>query len=351
MLAELAAMYPEAPIYTLVCNPDVLEPSIDPSRVRTSFLQRMPGWLRQRSRYMLPLIPMAIEQFDFSEYDVVISTSSAFAKGVITKPSTLHICYCFSPMRFVWDYWPQYLEEQRVGALRRTAIRLMTSRLRLWDFYSAARVDRWVAISQTTADRIEKFYRRSVDRVIYPGAELEQFKPTALKDKGDYFVTMAALTPYKRIDLAVAACTQLGQRLIVMSDGSDRARLEEMAGPTVEFVGRVSDQRRAELVAGAKALIFPNEEDFGIAPIEAMAAGAPVIAYRKGGLTETVIDGETGLFFDEPTTESLIEAIQRFDPDDFKLKNLTTQAERFSMKKFRTDFGSFVEEQYAKFKS
>jgi glycosyltransferase involved in cell wall biosynthesis len=346
MLAELAAMYPDAPIYTLICNPEVLQYGISADRVRTSFLQRMPHFLRQRSRYLLPLIPIAIEQFDLSEYDVVISTSSAFAKGVITKPETLHICYCFSPMRFVWDHWPAYLNEQKVGPVRRAAIRLVTSRLRLWDFYSAARVDRWVAISKTVAGRIRKFYHQEADVVIYPGADLSTAKPIDPKLKEDYFVTLAALTPYKRIDLAVAACTRLNKRLIVMGDGPERARLEAMAGPTIEFTGRVDDRRRGELVAAAAGLIFPNEEDFGIAPIDAMASGTAVIAYGKGGLTETVVPGTTGVFFDEPTVESLSAAIADFKTTDYATADLVAQAKKFSMERFRTQMAAFVKEQY-----
>lgn len=348
VLEQLAEMYPEAPIYTLAYNPETIQGHFDEYRIRPSYLQRFPGWLRRRQRYLLPLIPSAVEQFDLSEFDVVISSSTAFAKGVITKPETLHICYCHSPMRFAWDYWPAYVNEQHVGLLRRMAIHLLMSRLRLWDFYSAPRVDCWVANSKVVAGRIEKYYHRQADAVIYPGAITEQFK--AANEKGDYFVTLASLTPYKKIDLAIKACNQLGRKLVVIGDGADRARLEELAGPTIEFAGRVSNSRRAELVAGAQALLFPNEEDFGIAPIEAMASGTPVIAYGKGGLTETVVEGKTGTFFGEPTAESLAGAIKDFKASDYRTEVLVSRAQEFGMDKFRDNFRQFVEKNYQAFK-
>jgi glycosyltransferase involved in cell wall biosynthesis len=343
VLTELAGMYPEAPIYTLLYNQQD-NPAIAADRVRTSSLQRWPAWLQRRSRYLLPLIPQAIEQFDFSEYDVVISSSTAFAKGIITKPETLHICYCHTPMRFVWDYWPAYVAEQQVGPVRRAAIHRLTSRLRLWDYYSAARVDRWVANSETTATRIRKYYHQEPDTVIYPGADLGQFSPA--RSHGDYFVTLCVLAPYKKIDLAIAACNQTGQQLVVIGDGADRARLEALAGPTIRFAGRVSDAERRQLLADAQALIFPNEEDFGIVPVEAMASGTPVIAYGRGGLTETVVPDVTGLFFDEQTPAALAAVLQDFRRERFSTTDLTQRAADFSTEVFRKRFRAYVEKAY-----
>ena len=345
--AELAALFPDAPVYTLLYDRELVGARIHPGRVRPSFLQKLPRWLQQRSRYLLPLIPVAIEQFDLSRYDVVISSSSAFAKGVITRPETLHICYCHTPMRFVWDYWPGYIEEQHVGPLRRGSIHLLTSRLRLWDYYSAARVDKWVANSHTTAQRIKKYYHQEADAVIYPGADTSQFAPAT--KPGNYFVTLSSLTPYKKVDVAIAACNRLEQRLIVVGDGADRQRLERLAGPTIEFAGRVSDAERAHLLGGAQALLFANEEDFGIAPIEAMASGTPVIAYDKGGLTETVVPGKTGVLFQPQTVEALMAAIQRFKRSDFTAADLTHQAAQFTTAAFGKHIKAYVEKAYREY--
>lgn len=350
VLIELAAMYPEAPIYTLLYNSETFGGAIDPTRVRTSRLQRLPKFLHARSRYLLPLIPVAIEQFDLTGYDVVISSSAAWAKGVITRPETLHICYCHTPMRFVWDYWPRYLDEQHVGPLRQAAIHRMTSRLRMWDYYSAERVDRWVANSQTTARRIRKYYRQEVGAVIYPGADTGGFTPAAKPaEAGRYFLTLGSLTPYKKIDLAIAACNRTGLNLVVAGDGPDRARLERLAGPTIRFAGRVEDPERNGLLAAADALIFPNEEDFGIVPIEAMASGTPVIAYGAGGLTETVVPGETGVFFAEQTVDCLAKALHDFNPAHFSSVALQRRAAKFSTQQFRQQFGAYVEQAYKEY--
>ncbi|HEX7260150.1 MAG TPA: glycosyltransferase [Candidatus Saccharimonadia bacterium] len=344
VLMEMATIFPNAPIYTLLYDGSVFNGRIDSTRIRPSSLQCWPVFLRKRPRYLLPWLPAAIEQFDLSEYDLVISSSSAFAKGVITKPGTLHICYCHSPMRFVWDYWPAYVHEQRVGPLRRAVMYALTSNVRQWDYMSAARVDRWIANSKTTAGRIAKYYRVKVDAMIYPGADIEHFTP--VEHKGSYFVTLSSLTPYKKIDVAIAACNKAGVELVVIGDGADRQRLEQLAGPTIRFAGRVSDHDRSSLLAGAKALIFPNEEDFGIAPIEAMASGTAVIAYRKGGLTETVEEGITGVFFDTQTVDELAELVQKFNPKDFKQSDLVSRAQQFSSAVFRKHFKADVEAAY-----
>lgn len=340
VLLELAALYPEAPIYTLLFNEANYHDVLDPKRVRASWLQKLPGWLRNRSRYLLPLIPIAIESFDFSEYDVVISSSSAFAKGVITRPETVHICYCHTPMRFVWDYWPRYVDEQHVGPLRRTAIHRLTSRLRLWDYYSSARVDVWLANSRTTAKRIQKYYKQPSE-IIYPGVVTADFE--ASDTKGDYYVTLGSLTPYKKFDMAIQAANKLGRNLTVIGDGADRGRLEALAGSTVTFSGRVSDDERKRLLAGAKAMIFASEEDFGIAPVEAMASGTPVIAYNRGGLTETVIDGVTGAFFNKPTVDSLAAAMTKADDMTYTAASLRKHAEQFDVAVFRTQIKKAVD--------
>ena len=340
VLLELADLYPHADIFTLIYNSE-LYPELSDRTVKTSFLQKMPRWLKKRSRYLLPLIPTAVEQLDLSEYDLVISCSSAWVKSVITKPETTHICYCYSPSRMLWDYWPQYIDEQRVGPIRRAAIHILTSRIRVWDYLSSSRVDYWIPISQTVAERIKKFYRTEPQAVIYPGANISRF--TLTKDKDDYFVSVGSLATYKRIDVAIHACNELEEKLIIAGDGPERARLHEMAGPTIEFLGRVSDDKKAEIVARGKAFIFPGLEDFGITPVEAMASGTPVIAYGQGGVSETVIDGKTGIFFDEISKESLIEAIHRFKKAKFNLEDMESRAKEFSTERFEKEITSTID--------
>lgn len=346
VLLQLAKLYPDADVFTLIYNPS-LYPELKHRNITTSFLQKAPDWLKQRSRYLLPLIPTAIEQLNFDSYDVVVSCSSGWSKGVITKPQTLHVCYCFSPMRMVWDYWPRYVAEQRVGPIRRAAIHWLTSRIRLWDYYSAARVDRWAPISNTVAERIKKFYHKKPDAVIYPGADLAKFQPLPAKTaKEDYYLVVGTLAPYKRVELAIEACNTLGKRLIIAGDGADRQRLEALAGPTVEFLGRVSDSRRQALLAEAKGFIFPGLEDFGLTPVEAMASGTAIIGYGKGGVCETVVDGETGVLFNELTVGSLADAIQRFEQLDFNQAKLLRRAKHFSLERFEEQFTAHLTKWY-----
>ena len=340
VLLELALLYPEAPIYTLWFRPEYYQGLIDPSRVRTSSLNRWPHWLTKRPRYLLGLLPAAIESFDLSEFDVVISSSNAFSKGVITRPETLHVSYCYSPMRFAWDYWPRYLDEQRIGPLRRLAATRLISRVRLWDYYSSKRVDHWLTISKTVAARIEKYYGATAE-IIHPPVATGQFGPT--EKKGAYYVTLATLTPYKQIDQAIAVANDTKRQLIVIGDGFDRPRLEKLAGPTVRFAGRVPAAEKAELLAGARALIHPCEEDFGLAPVEAMASGTPVIAYGRGGVTETVT-AHTGILYDEATPAALAAALDRFETKTWDRHILVTRAAEFDTAHFAKHFTKRVTE-------
>ena len=328
VLAHLADIFPEAPIYTLIYNPDIFD--YPDERIHTSFLQRAPSFLKERSRYLLPLVPHAIESWDFSEYDIVLSSSCAFTKNILTDENTLHVSYCHSPMRFAWDYWPKYLDEQKVGPIRRMAIRRMVHRLRIWDYAGASRVDRFIANSKTTQKRIDKFYGRK-SQIIYPPADLS----FADEEKSDYYVTLGMLTPYKKIDIAIEAFNVSGKKLKIIGDGPDRKRLEELAENNIEFAGFVSESERTKLLSKARGLIFPNVEDFGIAPIDAMAAGCPVIAYNSGGATETVVDGTTGVLFDEQTPQMLNEAVLRSESITYKTQDLHQQSEKFSSQHFR----------------
>lgn len=333
----LAGLYPEAPIYTLIHNPELFP--YTPERIHTSGLQRMPNALKRRSRYLLPLIPSAVEAWDFHGYDVVVSSSSAFVKNILTPESTQHLCYCHTPARFVWDYWPQYLNEQQVGPVRRSYIRRQARLFRQWDYAGAGRVDRFIANSQTTQARIEKYYRRSAE-LIYPPIDATIQAPAI---KNDYYVTLGMLTPYKKIDLAIKAFNKSGKSLKIIGDGPDRRRLQAMAAGNIEFVGYADQKQRDTLLGSAQGLIFPNKEDFGIAPVEAMALGTPVIAYGQGGVTETILDKKTGVFFAEQTPAALNEAVAAAEEIEFKTADMHEQAGRFSRERFESELRRTIE--------
>lgn len=343
VLIEMSKLYPDADIYTLFFRQEFYGGMINPKRVKTSYLQKWPRFLTDKPHWLLPLLPKAIEQFDLSSYDLVISSSNAFCKGVITPPSTLHVSYCYSPMRFAWDYWPRYLDEQSYGRVRRFLATMAISKVRQWDYYSAQRVDKWLTISNHIARRIKKFYGAD-SLVIYPPVELGDLKPA--EKKQSYYVTLATLTPYKKIDHAIQACQQLGRKLIVIGDGFDRQRLESMAGPNVSFVGRVSDSEKAKLLKEARGLIQPQEEDFGIAAVEAMACGTPVIAFGSGGASEIVTDAKTGILYSESTTGGLLNALKRFEKIKFETSDLVSASHKFDASRFAKEFTSTVNSFY-----
>ncbi|MEX0668578.1 MAG: glycosyltransferase [Candidatus Saccharimonadales bacterium] len=340
VLAKLAEIYPDAPIYTMIYNPEYFD--YPKSRIHTSILQFMPKFLKKRSRYLLPLIPLAIKLWRFKGYDIVLSSSAAFVKNIGVGKDTLHICYCHSPMRFAWDYWPDYLYEQNVGPIRKGIIILMVKWLRWWDIRGVKKVDVFIANSKTVQERILKYYQRE-SIVINPPTKVELI-PAAPKQ--DYYITLGMLTPYKKIDLAIEAFNQSGRKLKVLADGPDKPRLEAMAKDNIEFMGFVSSQEKDNIVAAAKGLIFPNIEDFGIAPIDAMAAGTPVIAYGRGGVTETVIERETGVFFHEQTPAAINQAIDRFETMSFDIAKLHLRAEEFSLDKFNRSIKDFINRTY-----
>ena len=312
VLVELQAVFPRAPIYTTVYDPADLPPEARGWDVRPSFLQRVP-FARRHYRAFLPLMPFAFEAFDLSAYDVVLTTASACAKGVIVPPSTRTLCYCYTPPRYLWD---QYHEQTRT-ARAKPLVALAAHWLRMWDRAAADRVDRFIAISETVAARIRRYYRREAE-VIYPPVDTSLFVPSG-REPEDFLLVVARLVPYKRVDLAVAAAARLGLPLWIVGDGPDRARLAAMAGPTVRFLGRLPDAEVAGLYARARAFIFPGMDDFGIAPVEAQAAGRPVVAYGRGGALETIVGGATGVFFHEQSVDALAAAIDQawsagFDP-------------------------------------
>jgi glycosyltransferase involved in cell wall biosynthesis len=339
-LEVFCELFPDADLFTLLHVPGSVSPVIERRRIVTSFIQRLPR-AAERYRYYLPLFPAAMRAFDFSSYDLVLSSSHAVAKAARPRRGAPHVCYCYTPMRYVWDLYDDYFGE-RAPLAARVAMPAVAAALRRWDRRTSARVDRFVAISHFVAGRIRRVWNRDA-AVIHPPVDVARY--AIVEDAPhDYYLVVSALVPYKRVDLAVAAATRMQRRLLVVGSGPEARRLAANAGPSVEFLGWRSDDEIAGLYARCRALLFPPMEDFGIVPLEAMAAGRPVIAYGVGGALETVIGLEagadaapTGVFFGQQSVESLMDAMaalerneHRFDP-----KLLRARAEAFDRPLFR----------------
>ncbi|MCD6418813.1 glycosyltransferase [bacterium] len=330
VLRWLHHLFPHAPVYTLIYDPELVPPDFVGWDIRTVGWSRYLPFKRKLYKYYLLLYPSMVEQIDLREYDIVISSSHLWAKGVLTRSDTLHICYCHTPMRQAWELYFEYKRKySRIPA--KLIYPFAFNYLRIWDKVSADRVDRYIANSETVRRRIKKFYRRDAT-VIYPPAEIADIVPTP--DVGDYYLCLSRLVPYKRIDIAIEAFNRLGRQLVVVGTGPQLKQFRKMAKSNVKIMGFVSDEKKRELLSHTKALIFPGEEDFGIVPIEAQASGRPVIAYGKGGATETVLDGITGIFFKEPSSEALIDAIVRFEQMQFDPQLAVKNARRFSVQNF-----------------
>ncbi len=330
MLEVMLEAFPQAEIFTLFYNQAKVSPRIEAHTIHASFLNKIPGKTKIY-REMLPLFPMAIESFDLSKFDLVISSSHCVAKGVIPSPHALHICYCYTPMRYAWDKASDYF-----SGWKKVLVQPFLHYLRMWDVNSASRVSHFIAISNWVKSRIKNYYGREAS-VITPYVDLDFFKPIH-GEQGDYFLTVSAFAPNKRLDLAIKACEKMGKKLIIVGEGQEKAQLEQLAGLNTKFVGKISFEELADLYSGCKALLFTGEDDFGISPLEAMASGRPVIAYARGGALETVIENKTGVFFREPSVESLVDAIERFEKLSFSVDVCRKQAERFSKNKFQTEF-------------
>ncbi|MBU1019047.1 MAG: glycosyltransferase [Patescibacteria group bacterium] len=309
VLLEFSKMFPKAPIYTLLYDEKKCGEAFPRERVRTSSLQNWPKFMRKRHKYMLPLMPVATEQMDFSGYDLVLSSSNAYAHGIVTNLRTKHVCYCHSPMRYAWDWTHNYFEENNLHGIKKHAVMRMLEDIRMWDQASSDRVDKYIANSKTVQGRIRKYYRQDSE-VIFPPVDVKRFRARGNSHE-DYFLIVSTLTPYKRVDLAIELFNRLGRRLVIIGDGAARAQLEAGAGETIDFLGFKPDEVVKEYIENCRGLIFPGEDDFGIVPVEAMAAGKPVLAYGHGGATETIIEGETGEFFMEPTIESMEDGLAR----------------------------------------
>lgn len=333
VLEEIAAMFPDAPIYTGVLDRPQLSPFLQQRTIIPSFVEGFPFAHRWYNRY-LPFLMYGMEQFDLSRYDLVISSSAAVAKGVVTRAETHHVSYVHSPMRYAWDLYHEYRLREARGVSRRL-MGPVFHYARLWDRLSADRVDTLVANSTTVQRRIQKHYRRDAD-VIFPPVDVDRFQP--IPQDGAYYLVLSRLVSYKRFDLAVEAANQLKVPLVVAGDGPERQSLEKTAGATVTFAGRVDDATAAKMMAEAKALIFPGEEDFGIVPVESQAAGRPVIAFGRGGALDTVIPDETGVLFGEQTVDALVDAIQKSEKLSWDRARIRANAERFRPEVFRERF-------------
>ncbi len=351
VLETLVEMYPRAPVYTTIYAPDLMPAAYRQWDIRPSWLNGAPLIHRYHQPY-LPLYPWAVQSLDFSGYEVILSNKSGFIHGLRHAPAQTHICYCLTPTRYVWDYH-SYATREGFGRWLNLAISPLIRHLQKWDFTAAQPhsslltphpspgVTHFIAISKEVQTRIKKYYQRDAP-IIYPPVDTDRFNiPT--NSPGDYYLIVSRLIPYKRIDLAVQACTRLNKSLIIIGEGRDRWALEKMAGPTVKFMGRLPLAEVVQYMANCRAFLFPGFEDFGIAPVEAQAAGRPVIALAKGGALDTVITGLTGLFFYEPTVDALIAVLEKFETMSFNPSIIRANAERFSTARFKQELADFIQ--------
>lgn len=347
VLSNFCDLYPGAPIYTTICNYSKIDGNLKNANIITSKLQKKKEVSNHRK--LFPFMMTAIESFDLNGYDIVLSDSSSIAKGVITAPDTMHICYCHSPMRYGWEFSYEYAGKMAgKGSLKNKLLNYFLSAVRLWDSASSDRVDYFIANSENVAKRIWKHYRRE-SVVIHPPVRCNLFNVGDIDE--DYFLIVSRLQEYKRIDIAIEACNKLNIPLIIIGDGPDRERLEKLAGSTVKFLGRQSDETIKEYYSKCKAFLFTGEEDFGITPLEAMASGRPVIAYRKGGALETVVENVTGVFFDKQDPDDLVNSINIFNDTKFDKAVIRKHAETFDEEIFKNKIQNYVNKCYADFKS
>ena len=361
VLEVFCELFPDAHLYTLLHEKGNLSNAIESMDIRTSFIQKLP-LVKKKYRHLLPIFPTAIERFDLRGYDLVLSSSHCVAKGVVTSADTLHICYCFTPMRYIWDLYNLYFGKERAGMFTRLATSLVLNYLRKWDVASSNRVNKFVAISRYIAERIEKNYGRDSD-LIYPPVDCSYFKPGLVND--GFYLMVSPLAPNKRVDIAVEAFNSIDLPLIVIGSGQEEKKLEKMAGENIKLMGWQSDEIVREHYVNCKALIFPGVEDFGIVPLEAQACGKPVIAFGEGGALETIVsldknvnnkneqsNNATGLFFYEQTAESLAQAVVLFEEiqDQFNWQSIRKNAESFDRVIFKDKIRKYIEKEYKEFR-
>ena len=335
---EIYNLLPGARLHSTVAIPEILSRGLQQTKIKTSWMQHLPG-LRRHFRHYFLFYPFAVESVDLSGYDLIVSSCFGYAKGIRKRKDAIHVCYCHTPMRWVWRY-ADYSERAGFGRLSRRLLPLLLSVLKRWDLRAARRPDYFIANSETVAKRIKTFYGRD-SIVIPPPIDVSRFEPDPVQE--DYYLVLSRLVPYKRIDLAVKACTKLKRKLLVIGDGPDRARLEKVAGPSIRFLGRQPDEAVARHAARCRALLFPGEEDFGMTPLEVNASGRPVIAFRAGGALETVAEGRTGIFFDKPETESLMQAIKDFESQSWNAGELRAHAAKFDRAVFASRLTDYLQ--------
>lgn len=344
VLKYISDIFPDAPIYFIAKDQKLVDEFLPGRKTVTSFLQDYPG-MPSNYRYYLPLMPKAIESFDFSSYDVVLSDSSSYSKGVVTKGSTRHVCYMHTPTRYLTSDKDEYIATAPIPLplIGRPVVRAIANHLAKWDLKASKGPDYLIVNSEYIADRTRKYYKRNPDEVLFPPVDTKQFK---LSDKvGDYWLVLARNEPYKRTDLAIMAANALGLKLKVAGGGTKLDELRALAGPTVEFVGRVSDSELADLYSNSIGLIFPPKEDAGMTPLESMASGRPVIAYGEGGALESVKAGVTGEFFADQTVDSLMSVLRKFNPKKYDPKKIREHSKQFDVERFKNRIEQIVKEQ------
>ncbi|MBN1325621.1 glycosyltransferase [Candidatus Falkowbacteria bacterium] len=346
VLMALTELFPEAPIYTLIYDKKRLA-GFENKKIKTSFLQKLP-FAASKIKYYLPIMPIAVEQLNLGNYDLVISSTSALIKGVITPPHTLHICYCHTPTRYLWSDTHSYPKDIKVGSIVKNILPFMLTKLRQWDHHAAQRVNHFIANSHFIASRIKNYYHRDSE-VIYPPVDTQNFYIT--NQLGNYYLIISRLRPYKKVDMAISAFNKLNLPLKIIGTGEEEASLRKMAKSNIEFLGAVSEEIKRKYLSNCLALIHPQEEDFGLTAIEAMASGRPVIAYGRGGALETVIDGKTGKLFDEQSWEALIDTIIKFKPNEYNSFEIKKHSENFDTENFYKHMREFVEKSYRQFKN
>jgi len=345
VLDALTEIFPDAPIYTLLYDPQAMKDTFTNRTIHTSFLQNLP-FARRRHRLFPPLMPLASETFDLSEYDVVISSSNSYAKGVITGPDTVHISYCHTPMRYAWEDCHRYLNEFRYSPMIKPFIPYFMNYIRMWDKTSADRVDYYIANSRCVSSRIQKYYNRS-STVINPPVNThfaDHISQTFSPPNSPYYIMLGRFLPYKHYDIVIEAFRTRSEHLKIIGSGPEESYLRQLAqdSPNIEFLGQQSDEYVWEYLRNAEGFIFPSEDDFGIVPVEAMATGTPVLAYRGGGALETVQEGRTGAFFDRQNADSVKSALQEFVQYSFNSETIKAHAQTFNKSRFQNEFLRFV---------